>query len=80
MEKTAKPKAVNTRWDYKGDYREGLAFVKDKNGKYGFVDKTGNLVIPCQWEWAGGFKNGKARVGDNNGKAFYIDKTGKKVK
>lgn len=32
-------------------------------GKYGFIDKLGNLVIPNRYEWADSFKdNGLASV------------------
>ena len=26
-------------------------FVTGSNGKYGFIDKSRRLVIPCQWKW-----------------------------
>ena len=37
-------------------YSEGLATVKDMNGKWGFIDKSGKLVIPCKWKAAGEFR------------------------
>lgn len=40
---------------------EGRAAVKS-NGYYGFIDKTGKIVIPCIYSLAFNFKNGLARV------------------
>lgn len=37
------------QWENQCDYMEGLAAVKDSNGKWGFVNKKGKLVIPCKW-------------------------------
>jgi hypothetical protein len=56
---------------------DGLATVKDTNGKWGYIDKTGKLVIPCQWNDSGNFKNGIGRVKDSDGFWHKIDKTGK---
>lgn len=36
---------VPLEYDEKHDFSDGLAKVK-KNGKWGFIDKTGNVVIP----------------------------------
>ena len=68
------------KWKAVGDYSEGLAAVKDANDKWGYIDKTGRLVIPCQWKDAGWFIEGQALVRDANGNWVEIDKTGKVVK
>ena len=47
--------------------------------KWGFINKTGKLVIPCQWKDAFPFFEGLAEVKDANGKWHKIDKTGKVV-
>lgn len=48
-------------------------------GKYGFIDKEGNLVIPTQYDMAwSNFENGFAQV-KIAGKVGFIDKTGKEV-
>lgn len=44
-------------------------------GKYGYVDKSGNMAIKPQFTSAGIFKEGMAKVGID-GKLGYIDKTG----
>lgn len=51
-----------------------LAPVK-KNGKWGYIDQTGKLVIPCQWDKADPFSDGFAVVKDKEG-FYYIDKRG----
>ena len=52
---------------------------RDDSGKYGFIDKTGKVVIPCQWEDVDNFSEGLAYVKDYNGKWGFIDRTGKVV-
>ena len=42
-------------------------------GRYGFIDKKGNIVIPAKYSDAGGFFEGLARV-EVNGKYGFIDK------
>lgn len=46
--------------------------------KYGFIDKTGKLVIPAQFESAAPFSEGLAEI-HNCDQSFFIDKTGKTV-
>lgn len=52
------------------------------NGKYGFLDTSGKVVIPIIYEWPNDspflFKDGKAKV-SLNGEIFYIDRFGKKI-
>jgi hypothetical protein len=50
-----------------------------KDGKYGYIDKTGKVVIPGKWELAANFSEGLAAVKDDNGKYGYIDKMGKLI-
>ncbi|MCP4643285.1 MAG: WG repeat-containing protein, partial [bacterium] len=64
-----------------GDFGEGLAPVMRK-GKWGFVDKTGALVIPTRLDDATGFTEGRARIGVDDGsrRLFgFIDKKGNVV-
>ena len=51
---------------------------RDRNGKYGFKDKSGNEVIPCKYDHAGIFSKGLARV-KLDGKWGFIDKSGNVV-
>jgi hypothetical protein len=46
--------------------------------QYGYIDKTGKLVIPCQFESATGFKDGLAKVSTTNEK-FYINTKGERI-
>lgn len=62
-------------YDSVGCLSEGLASVY-KNGKVGFVDETGELVIAPSFGWAWDFSEGLAVVGYGN-EVGYIDKTGK---
>lgn len=64
---------------------EGLAAVK-KDGKWGYIDTDGKVVIPFQYDQAYHFNEGKAVVGTLNGqdtqgrwyiRAGFIDKAGK---
>ena len=55
-------------------FKEGLALVC-QNGKYGFISKKGEMVIPCKYELATDFSEGLAvvRLG---GKYGYVNKQG----
>ena len=50
-----------------------LAWVKDDSGRYGYVSKTGEEIVPCRYDRARDFENGFARVGIENG----VDEDGK---
>ena len=52
--------------------------IVDKNGKWGFVDKNGNEVIPCKYDGAWYFSEGFALV-QMNDKWGFIDKNGNEV-
>ena len=83
-QQTAKPQPAKgkakSRWKIQGNFHEGLAMVEDANGKRGYIDKTGILVIPCEWKSASWeFREGMAYVRDDRDKYGYIDKTGKLV-
>lgn len=60
----------------KKEFSEGLASVC-VNGKFGFIDKQGNVVVPFQTEIIGAFSEGLATVGLS--RYHYIDKTGADV-
>ena len=56
-------------------------FVIRVNKKYGFIDKTGKIVIEPKFEFANDFVEELALVGirDDDFKSTYIDKTGKVI-
>lgn len=56
-------------------FSEGLAPLA-VDGKFGFINNSGRLVIPAKFEQASPVRNGIAIV-KQNGKFGYIDRTGK---
>jgi len=64
-------------YDYE-PFSEGLALVKEVNGKSGYIGRDGQVVIPLQFSAAESFAGGLAfvSVGQQSG---YIDRTGKFV-
>jgi hypothetical protein len=70
------------RWKYDEayDFNESLARVM-LNGKWGYIDRNKNEVIPLNYIYAGDFNlflQGLAYVGLKNGKCHYIDTKGKR--
>lgn len=62
-------------YDTASNFSEGLALVS-KDGKYGFIDESGEVVIPLQFDsMVYDFKEGLACV-EIDGKFGFIDKTG----
>ena len=61
-----------------GDYCKDGMIVAEKYGKYGYIDKTGNIVVPFKYDRAWNFSEGLARV-MKDGKRGFIDKTGKEI-
>jgi hypothetical protein len=66
----------NTTHQFERNYgfSEGLAYIV-VNGKWGFINKTGKVIIKPQFDDAGCFREGLAPV-EKNGKWGYIDKKG----
>lgn len=59
-------------------FSEGRAAVKDEAGRWGYIDRNGNLVIACRYENAALFTGGVAQV--RNGRLIaYIDTLGNEV-
>jgi len=94
-------KAINRKGDHLYDaypfekpdpLSEGL-FRFTREGRIGYANATGEVVVPAAYSYAEPFKNGKARIGvicqpvsDTNdpitwqcNEWFYIDKTGRQV-
>ncbi|MBW4615006.1 MAG: WG repeat-containing protein [Desmonostoc vinosum HA7617-LM4] len=70
--------AIAPKFDGAGLFSEGLAEVR-VNGKWGYIDKTGTIVIQPKFDETQAFSEGLAIVwiaGENTG---YIDKTGNYV-
>jgi hypothetical protein len=56
-------------------FSEGL-LAAQKDGKYGYIDKDGNTIIPFVFSSAGDFKNGAAKISDESGLFGFINNTG----
>ncbi len=75
---------IPCQWIEAEDFKDGIALVQDdslwdlnKGGRYGYIDKSGNVVISCQWSRCYGFTEGLSVVwGGPNFKAGLIDKSG----
>lgn len=66
-------------YKYIGDEHNGLLGVESNDGKVGYIDREGNMVIPAIYDDGGNFDNtGKAEV-TLNGQTFYIDKKGNRT-
>jgi hypothetical protein len=62
-----------------GIFSEGRAWVLDATtNKYGFIDRSGEYVIPPQFDRVSNFREGLAYV-EKDGKASYIDLKGEVV-
>lgn len=80
---------IDPKYDVSESFSDGLARVIEnpkpgkeypvdsiKGGKWGFIDRNGDEVIPLKYEYASAFKDGYAQV-KLKGKVFWIDKKGK---
>ena len=70
---------VQRQYDEAERFSEGLAPVK-MDGKWGFIDKNGVMIIQPKYDYVAGFSNGLSLVGIKNwGKLGYINKDGVEV-
>lgn len=65
---------VPYQFDHATGFSEGLGLVK-QNGKFGYINSEGQLVISAQFDYASPFAGGKATV-KQNGKLGTINKSG----
>lgn len=68
---------INPEYDRAEAFSESMAVVR-KDGKYGYIDVSGRLVIPVKYQDAGAFSAGLAPV-CLYGKYGYVDKSGEMV-
>ncbi len=67
------------QYDQLSLFSEGYAAVC-KNGKWGYIDKAGQEVIPCKYDWANTFHEGLASVRFSYDSGYgFIDTTGREV-
>lgn len=72
----------NTTYSMVQNFSGGLAAVQDsQTSKWGFINKAGKLVIPCQFYEVDyeGFKNGMCAVALKYNHWIFINTSGKKV-
>jgi WG containing repeat len=77
-----KGKIVRSVYEERGHrygFENGLGLISAR-GKWGYIDRTGKVVIKPRYLRAGHFREGFAAVNDkDSGGDFYIDKTGKPI-
>ena len=72
---------ISSKYQFIGNIKE-YSYTRVKlNGKYGFIDKNGREIIPCNYDW---IDDEQSLCDDNcrivlNGKYGFIDKNGKEV-
>lgn len=78
IDKSGKVAIPPAGYEKMSSFQEGLAGVRI-NGKRGFIDTKGNLVIPAVYDEATDFLSDISYV-SRDGRKFYIDKSGNEVK
>lgn len=74
-------KQGTSSWIKTGNFSEGFCQVFDENDKMGFVNRKGELIIPCNFV-GGDFSEGKVCLmpfNSKDGKFGFMDTTGKLV-
>ena len=59
--------------------KETKLHVIEQNGKFGYADENGNVVIPCVWDASHEFSEGRAAVLKRHAGWGYIDMQGELV-
>jgi hypothetical protein len=73
----SKTKEKSSSYDVQGPFCCGLARVK-KDHKWGYIDTTGNIVIPIKYQEVENFSENLARVRQGRKWGLY-DNTGKEI-
>jgi hypothetical protein len=64
---------------YVGPFSEGVAAIMQDERRWGYINTSGEIVIPLNFSAAASFSEGLAAVADQSGKWGWIDRTGKFV-
>src|ERR1044072_4288455 len=75
--KTKEKTGVTAKYDYAGPFCQGVARVK-LNKKWGYIDTTGNVLIPPKYTEVENFSDGIARVRTGT-KWGLVDISGKEI-
>ena len=78
FDKTGKELFHLSNYDHITKFEGGIARIREKNGGYGFIDKTGKLIIPCIYDWEYDYSNGLIEM-KLNGKSVFFDTKGQKI-
>src|SRR5882724_6964540 len=70
--------AVAVTFVERAEQPSGALFPVEKDGKWGFIDRTGKLIIPLQFDSANNFHEGLALVTANK-KTLFVDGSGRVV-
>lgn len=67
------------KYDWVGNFQEGLCTVRDKNGRYFHIDRKGNKIYKKSYRYAGDFKYGIASVYLESGEVCHINTKGERI-
>jgi hypothetical protein len=67
---------VEPEFESAADFTEGFALIK-KNGKYGYINREGIIIIEPRFDIAHPFKDGMAKVFEKNKGWGFINTSGK---
>lgn len=72
--------AISFQYDRAEEFRNGFAPIYLRGDGWGFIDKIGKEVVPCEYEEVHHFFDGRAFICEkDNGLFGFIDEKGKKV-
>ena len=66
-------------WAYQASFSEGRACVKDKSGKWGYIDESGKVISPCKWRSNMYYQEGMGCVMNDEELYGYLDLDGNQV-
>ena len=67
---------INPQFDYADYFVDGIAVIRNAEGKYGYINEKGEFVITPQYKYANPFSEGLAVVVSEGGAPKYIDTKG----
>ncbi len=80
VDKNAKTKLLkNVGSLYNDGFSEGFLVVYNKKDKGGYIDNSGNLIIPFKYNYVNKFSEGLAAVAKEDQKFGYINKEGEVI-
>lgn len=77
-ERKLRDNSFKAQYSWVGEMSEALTSA-EQNGKWGYIDGEGRVVLPFQYKWASDFAEGRAVVVAPSGTYALIDKTGREI-